>query len=422
MSVLTILHGDALSQLRQLPGDSIQCCVTSPPYWGLRDYGLEPIVWDETVECEHEWGVTFNLSRSRPDRSTGRKDHNGSGKFVDDIPRGTQESKNARGAALTAGTFCVICGAWRGSFGLEPTPELYIQHAVQIFREVRRVLRGDGTLWLNLGDSYAGGGNGGGGSFAKDGIRAPKPGSNKNVPGRTGSRGVTVKSKRIPRGSGRWGGGNLPAVGDLKPKDLIGIPWRVALALQVDGWWLRRDIIWNKPNPMPESVADRPTTSHEYVFLLTKSARYYYDADAIKEPTQSGPSDIRKMNQRLPRIGGKTLTSTDPLYKANKTTNIGKVRAVGSPDGRNARSVWTIATAPFRDAHFATFPPELPRRCILAGCMGGGTVLDPFAGSGTTAKVAIELGRKSVLIEPNSAYIEMIKRRTNTTLGIPLSA
>lgn len=388
---LTIIHGDALGSLRTLESESVQTCVTSPPYWGLRDYGVE------------------------------------------------------------------------GQLGLEKTPNEYVARVVEIFSEVNRVLRRDGTLWLNLGDTYAGGGNGGGGSFAKDGIRCALPGTDKNKAMRYGSRGVTVKSKRIARGSGRWGGGNAPATGDLKPKDLVGIPWMVAFALRADGWYLRSDIIWSKPNPMPESVTDRPTKSHEYIFLLSKSDRYHYNAAAIAEPVlqsslvraeagvkfggnnlcpdtrlQSGNEWKPKAEGRNSRLNisrdpaheheydGKTRRISPQANSRRLLKNTKQGRDNGMPHDaafgvtRNKRTVWMVATAPFQDAHFATFPPDLIKPCILAGAEAGDVVLDPFAGSGTTGKVAIELGRKAVLIEPKAEYVEMIKRRCQTTIGLPL--
>ena len=302
-----ILLGNAPDVLRELPDNSIHCCVTSPPYWGLRDYGVE------------------------------------------------------------------------GQLGLEPTMEEYLEKMLVIFREIRRVLRSDGTLWLNLGDSYNGSGPSGG------------PGKQyTNI----GSQGTTLKR-----------------VAGLKPKDLVGIPWRVAFALQSDGWYLRSDIIWHKPNPMPESVTDRPTKSHEYIFLMSKRERYYYDADAIKEDCLSGPSDIKKMLESLPRIGGKHKILTDPLSKASSLTNIGQKRAVGDPSGRNKRSVWTVATQPFSGAHFATFPPELIKPCIKAGCPEQGIVLDPFMGSGTTAEVCCNHGRQYIGIELNPEYIVLAQDR-----------
>jgi len=260
-----------------------------------------------------------------------------------------------------------------GQIGLEPTPEEYVARLVDVFREVRRVLRDDGTLWLNLADCYA----------------------SQPSWGRGG--GSTIKGRKqdaIP--------GPRRCLRGLKPKDLVGIPWRVAFALQADGWWLRSDIIWAKTNPMPESVTDRPTRAHEYVFLLSKSERYFYEGDAIKDPL---------------------LTSSEAYLRAGKSVRenhqYGKVagRPLGNksfatvPEGRNARSVWTIATKPFPGAHFATFPEELVRRCILAGCPEGGTVLDPFCGSGTTLAVAARLNRNAVGYDLNPTYCEMARKR-----------
>ena len=302
-----IKQGDALNVLRTMPAQSINTCVTSPPYWGLRDYGID------------------------------------------------------------------------GQLGLEPTPEEYVANLVEVFREVRRVLRDDGTLWLNLGDTYAGSW----GSASHDiNDKARRTGTNQRPP-------TSYKQK------------------GLKPKDLVGIPWRVAFALQADGWYLRSDIIWHKPNPMPESVTDRPTKAHEYIFLLSKSQKYYYDADSIKEPS----SDLEKSKKRYEKpFGGKKaeeLLKTDQVH----TRIIGMREFDGK---RNKRTVWTVPTQPFPEAHFAVYPPALITPCILAGCPVGGTVLDPFAGSGTTLLVATQHHRKSIGIELNPEYIEIAKRRLNS--------
>ena len=341
--------------------------------------------------------------------------------------------------------------------GCEPTPEEYVANMVDVFRAVWRVLRDDGVLWLNLGDSFCSGGREGHGTRV-----GYKQQTNRGMCGEN-------DPVRAPQPPG------------LKPKDLVGIPWRVAFALQADGWYLRSDVIWAKPNPMPESVTDRPTKAHEYLFMLTKSARYYYDAEAVKEPCQSGPSNIRKMQEQRPRIGGLTKDVDAPLNAANRDTNIGQKRGVGDPSGRNRRSVWTIATEPFSGAHFATFPRKLIEPCILAGTSAKGccpscgapwqrvvekqssprdydspvrrgnengwqpscgnvglrpdhevhtrtvgwrptcdcdagdpipcTVLDPFLGSGTTACVAIEHGRAWVGCELNAEYVEIAEQR-----------
>lgn len=318
-----IFIGDAMTILKTLPDQSVHCCVTSPPYWGLRDYGVD------------------------------------------------------------------------GQIGLEATPDEYVVKMVAIFREVRRVLRDDGTLWLNLGDTYAA-------------ARSYQVVDNKHK---------DVGNKI----------GHSAPIG-FKQKDLIGIPWRVAFALQADGWYLRSDIIWSKPNPMPESVTDRPTKAHEYIFLMSKSARYFYDSDAIKE--DGTLSSVERLNQdieqqkRSYRIPGKTNGPMKAVGKIDKQRGHSR-RHAGFNERwdamsreeqcsvkRNKRSVWTVATYPFKGAHFATFPRKLIEPCIMAGCPCGGTVFDPFAGSGTTGQVSRDLGRNFILIELNEKYIDMAIRRT----------
>lgn len=294
-----ILNGDCRDVLKTLPDESVHCVVTSPPYFGLRDYGVD------------------------------------------------------------------------GQIGLEATPDAFVAEMVAVFREVRRVLRLDGTLWLNLGDSYN----------AHPGQRKTTDKAGEKQRSDTGS--VGAPSRYVP---------------GLKPKDLIGIPWRVAFALQADGWWLRQDIIWSKPNPMPESVTDRCTKAHEYLFLMAKSERYFYDAEAIKEasaqPERAG-------------ILEKSFSTSDSISSLRQDVG----RAVMRTEHRNKRSVWHVATAPFSEAHFATFPPALIEPCIKAGCREGGTVLDPFGGAGTTGLVADRLGRSAILIELNPDYAAMAERR-----------
>jgi DNA modification methylase len=253
---------------------------------------------------------------------------------------------------------------------------------VEVFREVRRVLRKDGTLWLNLGDSYASDTKGSGG-VSHSALFHESTGIVKAQ---------RFQSRRISHG--------------LKPKDLVGIPWRVAFALQADGWWLRQDIIWAKPNPMPESVTDRCTKAHEYIFLLTKSAKYYYDAKAVKEPVCEVSIKRAEYGWNCDRPSMKNAAMGGNGIHTEKMGS----RFV-NPNGRNLRSVWTITTKPFREAHFATFPPEIPERCIKAGCPIGGTVLDPFFGAGTTGLVAKQLGRDFIGIELNEKYCEMAERR-----------
>lgn len=383
----TVLVGDCRAVLRTMDAESVQCCVTSPPYWGLRDYGVD------------------------------------------------------------------------GQMGLEPTPELYVEHLVDVMREVWRVLRPDGTLWLNLGDSYAGSGRGLMGDGTPSDRGDAKQGTN---------RGTTV---------GAFG----KSTSGLKPKDLVGIPWRVAFALQADGWWLRSDIIWHKPNPMPESVTDRPTKAHEYVFLLTKSARYFYDAEAIKEACS--PDMERRAAAGHTRGRG---TKLDDSRNDLDTLRSEAMKVIDASTGRNARSVWSITTKPFRGAHFATMPVDLAERCILAGTSAKGccpkcgapwervverekiggvymvgakaegnyggqgragstlgstlphnerapktttlgwqppcdcdagepvpcVVLDPFGGAGTTALAAVTHRRNAVIIELNEDYAELARERT----------
>jgi DNA modification methylase len=317
---LTVHIGDNRDILPTLPAESVHCVVTSPPYWGLRDYGA-------------------------PEQ-----------------------------------------------LGLEPTPEEYVANLVAVFRDVRRVLRDDGTVWLNLGDSYAADGRGTGGNRVET---SPKQRTNHGSYFRDAVRAV------------RHG---------LKPKDLVGVPWRVAFALQADGWYLRSDIIWSKPNPMPESVTDRPTKSHEYVFLLAKSARYYFDQEAVREasigqnehdltgPGYKAPGQTPQTGSRVRNVGGRSDGFTRMPGGASEWAENGR-------PGRNIRSVWSIATQPYPGAHFAVFPEALVEPCVKAGCPEGGTVLDPFAGSGTVGLVANRLSRRAVLIDLNPDYLGQIERR-----------
>jgi len=382
-----ILCGDALETLRTLPSESVHCCVTSPPYYGLRDYGTA--TWEDgDSECDHrppdEAGITHKPT-------VGQREH--AGRF--------------------SGNNCYKCGATRidSQIGLEQTPEEYVAKLVEVFREVKRVLRDDGVLFLNLGDSYA----------THGGCRGSKHSHNFRPPDVAEREGI-YHSKPFGKQIG------------LKEKDLIGIPWRVAFALQADGWYLRQDIIWAKPNPMPESVTDRCTKSHEYIFLLSKSVKYYYDAEAISEPVTQ--STIERMGQPnfaqqkgsdrvpnktngpmkavAPRFGGSKYGDNEDEKYRTKSGNEYDIK-----DGkRNRRSVWTIATKPYAEAHFATFPPELPRLCILAGSPAGGIVLDPFAGAGTTCLVAKSLNRNYIGIELNPDYCQIVERRIHGELFV----
>jgi DNA modification methylase len=266
---------------------------------------------------------------------------------------------------------------------LESSPEEYIEKMVAVFREVGRVLRDDGTLWLNMGDSYAG----------------------HNLPGwRDGNE---AKNGGV---SNKNGVGYVPG---LKPKDLCMMPSRLAMALQADGWYLRSEIVWHKPNPMPESVTDRPTKAHEMIYLLAKRERYFYDAEAIREPQDSIDRSEFYDPENMPSI----KTPTWGIDGSQSLKAKGRAPRLLNPAGRNKRSVWTIATQPYSQAHFATFPEEIPKLCILVGSRVGDTVLDPFAGSGTVGRVALELGRRAILIELNPAYVELANVRTLVTPG-----
>ena len=355
---VTIHVGDCLESLRAMEAESVHCCVTSPPYWGLRDYGTAD--WEGGEEgCDHD--------QRRRENDPSSKSATNAGQARDSV------AGNGR---------CRKCGARRvdRQIGLEQTPAEYVAKMVDVFREVRRVLRKDGTCWINLGDSYA------------------------------GSVALTTNEKALKgkQGTSRGTHGNIGwrnIQHDSKPKDLVGIPWRVAFALQADGWWLRQDIVWSKPNPMPESVTDRCTKAHEYIFLLAKSERYYYDAQAIAEKAMHAPSQEW--------VGGRRTVAGDSLQQVHPA---GSCHTLGDGITRNKRSVWTVATQPYPEAHFATYPPKLIEPCILAGCPADGTVLDPFGGSGTTAAVAVKHGRSAVLCELNPAYAQLAERRVREQL------
>jgi len=348
-----IKQGDCLEVLKTLPSDSVNCCITSPPYWGLRDYGTAK--WEGgNGNCEHT--ISHYSDNLKPD--------------CDRPVRGDR-------------SLCIKCGAKRidSQIGLELTPQEYVEKIVLVFREVRRVLRGDGTLWLNLGDTYSA-------------QRWTKKGE------------TTTPAQPMNGMSDTWRAIAPTKESGLPDKNLVGIPWRVAFALQADGWYLRQDIIWHKPNPMPESVTDRCTKAHEYIFLMSKNPNYYLDNKAIQEPctTQEGrPSAIVR----------------DRVYGYNsKQAALGRARGgeeTPEPSTRNKRSVWSVMVKPYKEAHFATFPKELIEPCVLAGCPKDGTILDPFGGSGTTAEVAIENGRNALLIELNPEYIELAKTRISNT-------
>lgn len=345
-----VFHGDALTVLRFLSDGAVQCCVTSPPYWGLRDYQIA------------------------------------------------------------------------GQLGLESTPQEYVSKMVEVFREVRRVLRSDGTCWLNLGDSYS--------THAAGKVANPMAKSTL----------AGVRTQEVANESSRALGKYLKCE-SLPEKNLVGIPWRVAFALQADGWYLRCDIIWSKPNPMPESVTDRPTKAHEYLFQLSKSERYYYDHEAIKEP--GSMASLQRLSQQTfddqtggpkdPLTGNRSCRKTLENLKRSTDKQRGHGRRHDGFNDRwdlmekeeqcgfmvNKRSVWEVATKPYPDAHFATFPPKLIEPCILAGSKTGDVILDPFHGAGTTGMVAQQFGRQYIGIELNEAYIQMSLKRLRQSV-LPL--
>lgn len=322
-----IMVGDCVESMKKLPDQCIHTCVTSPPYFGLRDYGQD------------------------------------------------------------------------GQIGLESDPDAFVQALVAVFREVHRVLRDDGTVWLNLGDSY---------------VRNPsKGGSGPNgkhdsIPDYGNARKKLAENAKVGSSDGAVTPADRPGtrtrVDGLKEKDLIGIPWRVAFALQADGWHLRQDIIWHKPNPMPESARDRCTKAHEYIFLLSKGPRYFYDHEAIKEPASQPRGEPKQVAQHKQVVLGQNKSGT-------LGTNYG-------PETRNRRDVWTVTSKPYKGAHFATFPPDLIEPCILAGCPAGGTVLDPFGGSGTTAGVALANGRNAIMCELNPDYAALMPERVAAITGV----
>lgn len=436
---LTVYQGDCRDVMAAMEAESIHSVVTSPPYWGLRDYGISPTIWGGDAAHEHDWGEPV-IDRATNHTDKRRWQHTRNGRDEELPP----EKRVAwRRTDVKQGSYC-LCGAWCGVLGLEPSPHEFVDHIVELFRQVRRVLRKDGTVWLNLGDSYAASGMGPGGSF---------------------------QSERRAYTEGIPGGSRRPPAG-FKPKDRVMVPARVAIALQADGWWLRDEIVWSKPNPMPSSVADRTTPAHEMVYLLAKSERYAYDGAAIREPlaessvqriNQSsfdqqtgGPKDYangvnpnqsaRKALENVARKHRRTPAGWNVNHDEPNTTGRYRQRdkqaatpipgdahdVIGfndrwdeaeangtTPGGRNKRSVWTIPTAPYPEAHFATFPEKLVEPMILAGCPAGGVVLDPFAGSGTVGAVAQRLSRRAVLIDLNPEYlIQALKRNRDLPLGL----
>ena len=367
-----------------MPDQSVHCCVTSPPYFGLRDYGTRTWKGGDPA-CDHKGDERYYTEKTAAVSS--------SGAFSQPGEANKERLKNGR---WREGGTCQ-CGAVHHDpqIGLEATPDAFVAEMVAVFREVRRVLRDDGTLWLNLGDSYSGSGKGAWNVPDERKVNVKetyRPNVNPSKIGNTAREAAKTKYAGEDRNYG------------LKPKDLIGIPWRVAFALQADGWYLRQDIIWSKPNPMPESVTDRCTKAHEYIFLMSKSARYFYDAAAIAETANypEGSGNIRPGKE----VGQAFMETHENLYK------------IGPRETRNKRSVWTVTTQPYSEAHFATFPPDLIEPCILAGCPKSGIVLDPFGGAGTTGLVADRLGRNAFLIELNPEYAAMAESRIRDDAGM----
>ena len=406
---VTIYLGDAREVMVDLPAESVDCVVTSPPYWGLRDFGVPATVWGGDPACRHRWS---RLQRGR------RKDLLPSDSTTRRARVGLSDRQDA--AATNGGRFCLDCDAWLGSLGLEPMPQMFVAHLVELFRDVRRLLKPTGVVWLNLGDTF------------------------------------------FQAAMSRAGASDHA----LKPKDLVGVPWRAALALQADGWFLRSDIVWHKPNPIPQPANDRPARAHEFLFLLTREPHYYYDAEAVREPAVTKG---RVDSQRMASSASKYANLRDPW--ARSAVAYARRRAPVSTD-RHLRSVWTVPTQPFVGSHTATFPTRLVEPCVLAGSSAAGccsrcgrpwervleisyeplsrrregrkdprifdlelrqvrrartigwrptcdcgaevtpaVVLDPFAGTGTTLKVAREHGRHAIGIELNPEYVDLIKRR-----------
>ena len=354
MVVDTILFGDCRETLKELD-TKVRMCVTSPPYYGLRDYGTATWVGGDP-NCNHMRDSKVNPSNC----ITGHKNHDKMAGVGDAIYK----------------TVCPKCGAVRqdSQIGLEETPEEYIENLVSVFRSVRDVMTDDGTLWVNIGDSYYN----------------YRPGKGQALPKQT----VSKTKQDLPDECAKRGN----KLEGLKEKDLIGIPWVLAFALRADGWYLRQDIIWHKPNPMPESVRDRCTKSHEYIFLLSKNRKYYYNNEAIKEPVKQdwGTRDRTKGKYHNPGTG---LVPHSGLSK--------------SYDRKNKRDVWTVTNKPYKGAHFAVFPPDLIEPCILAGSQEGDIILDPFMGSGTTAMVAKKHNRKYIGCELHDGYEDLIQKRVD---------
>jgi DNA modification methylase len=376
-----LLIGDVRSRLADIASESVHCIVTSPPYFGLRNYGTGKWL-DGKLDCQHYGSERYYTTQSAPVAA-------GSAEAF--TKAGAGNAARLKAARWREGGTCVHCGAsyHDEQIGLEATPDAYVAQMVAVFRECRRVLRSDGVFWLNLGDSYSQQGKWGGST------------SGKHV---SQLHGDNDSRKRREFG--------------LATKQRLMIPARVALALQADGWWLRDEIIWHKPNPMPISVTDRTTPAHEMLYMFSKSARYHYDMDAIKEPIAESSRKRYAQPTIHQQAGGAKQDAYESGFvvlrsRSRRPNEILKSLADSgeASELRQPRSVWSIPTRPFKGAHFATFPPDLIRPCILAGCPPSGTVLDPFFGAGTTGLVAAEHGRNCIGIELNAEYAAICAQR-----------
>lgn len=398
----TLYQGDARVVLAELEPESVDMVVTSPPYWALRSYaGIEPLIFGGDPECAHgemettddapvnyggphgttaQVGATKSAIQRPQEHYTGKtrwqqvaQEAQDKGILVRDVKPGAWET------AVMQSASCRLCGAWSGHYGLEPTPQMYIEHSLEFLDAIWRVLKKSGTAFWNLGDSWVGG-------KGQSGYELPHEAQERKRNGQTIQTGNEVPGYMSMRPSD----GKFKT---LKPKDMALIPFRFAIAAQERGWWVRSVIIWDKNNPMPESVKDRPTDAHEYIFLLTKSKRYYWNADAVREP-----------HSKNSHGGGQQ----DPMRHHHLgASNRNKGLDIAMPGDHNIRSVWHINTAPYSEAHFATFPLAIPQTCIKAGCPPGGIVLDPFAGAGTTLWAAKTLGVKSIGVELSEAYCKL---------------
>jgi len=375
--------------MRGFPRNSVDLVVTSPPYWGLRDYGEVESIWGGNPTCDHEW-----INTPPPQQRSEA-----------DIQNPDSKQATMRGTNYNAqkGNVCTKCGAWRGQLGLESHPQMFIDHLVEVSREIKRVIKPRGSYWLNLGDTYCG-------SWGNYGAR--RGGQRTQNVEKFDRKGQTPQTLRVPQSY-------TEKAGWLQPKQLLGIPWRVATALQHDGWILRNCVIWYKPNHMPESVRDRLTKSYEFLFFFVKQRKYYFNLDRIRQPYSE--SSIQRLTQPtiMQQMGGEKQHELygDAPGHGNRPADILKGLAekydtkLGNPKGKNPGDMWDIPIYPFPGAHFAVFPPALIEPIIKASCPKNGVVLDPFAGSGTALRVARKLGRRFIGIDINPEYVEMCERR-----------